>query len=139
MRPNSRGGRLIVSVPSAADLLDNVRHALGAEPDARVRAQIERLAEHVAAIDAFPLPAETPAPAGPLHTLGAAEIARLVAARKVSVEEVARATLDRIAATERTLQAWVWVDREAVIAEAKKLDAMRAAAWPRGPLHGVPV
>jgi Asp-tRNA(Asn)/Glu-tRNA(Gln) amidotransferase A subunit family amidase len=153
-----------MSASIAAQMLSSARQILGDEPDERVRAQVERLAGHVEALNAFPLPDEAPpyfpardplpeqpshaavhaateaqAPSGELHTLGAVEIAALIAARKVSVEEVARATLDRIAATEKSLQAWVWVDHEQVIADAKKLDAMQGAAWPRGPLHGVPV
>jgi aspartyl-tRNA(Asn)/glutamyl-tRNA(Gln) amidotransferase subunit A len=154
-----------MTTTTVAAMLDAARHALGAEPDERVRAQIERLAEHVDAVNAFPLTDETvpyfpsphpltngavspappyvsstkPAQAGQLHTLSAMEIARLVAARAVSVSEVAVAALERIAATEKSLQAWVYVDREAVLAQAKKLDAMQGAAWLRGPLHGVPV
>lgn len=97
-----------------------------------------------------PLPAFAPLPfdhvqlsaeptSGPLYTLGAAQIARLVAARQISVEDVARAVLDRIAATDDVLQAWVCVDREYVLAEARRLDAEMAAGRLPGPLCGVPV
>lgn len=78
-------------------------------------------------------------PSGPLYTLSAAQIARLVATRQVSVEEVARAVLARIAATDAALQAWACVEQDDVLVEARRLDAELAAGRPPGPLCGVPV
>ena len=53
----------------------------------------------------------------------------------VTVVSTAEATLARIAAVDPTLEAFVAVDAEAVLARARELDATE----PVGPLHGVPV
>lgn len=53
--------------------------------------------------------------------------------------EVAQACLARIDAREPEVQAWVWLDRAAVLRDAKALDAHHAAHGPVGPLHGLPV
>ncbi|MBT9291609.1 amidase [Prosthecodimorpha staleyi] len=66
----------------------------------------------------------------------AVTLARHLAAREVSAEEVVTAALDRIARLEPTLKAFITVDREGAIATACRLDA---ADRPVGPLHGLPV
>ena len=53
----------------------------------------------------------------------------------VTVVSTAEATLARIAEVDPTLEAFVAVDADAVLASARELDAME----PVGPLHGVPV
>lgn len=53
--------------------------------------------------------------------------------------ELARACLARVAAREEEVQAWAWLDEADVIAQAERLDALRATGRPIGPLHGLPV
>jgi len=66
-----------------------------------------------------------------------AETVRAIAAGETTVEAGARDCLERIEAGEAALHAWVHVDAETVLAAARALDAVPAAA--RGPLHGVPL
>jgi aspartyl-tRNA(Asn)/glutamyl-tRNA(Gln) amidotransferase subunit A len=56
--------------------------------------------------------------------------------REVSAEEACRRSLDRIAAVDPGLHAFLHVDADRAIARARALDA---AATPTGPLHGVPM
>ncbi|HMA88161.1 MAG TPA: amidase [Burkholderiales bacterium] len=71
----------------------------------------------------------------PLHELGAAELAPLLARRELSAEQLARACLERIAAREPVVRAFAHLDPERALDAARALD--RAA--PRGPLHGLPL
>ena len=57
----------------------------------------------------------------------------------LTATELAEATLDRIAARDRELNAFVHVDRTDVLAQAQAADAALAGGEDRGPLHGVPV
>jgi aspartyl-tRNA(Asn)/glutamyl-tRNA(Gln) amidotransferase subunit A len=74
-----------------------------------------------------------------LHWLGAAEAARAIAARELSPVELMKALLDRIARLDPKLNAFIRLDGEAAMAQAKAAEAEIAAGRPRGPLHGVPV
>ena len=70
----------------------------------------------------------------------AAEIAALVAAGKVSAVEVARAHLDRIAAVDARVHAFLHVDADGALAAAAVVDARRSAGEPpASPLAGVPL
>jgi aspartyl-tRNA(Asn)/glutamyl-tRNA(Gln) amidotransferase subunit A len=69
----------------------------------------------------------------------ATELAGLVAAGQVSAVEVTQAHLDRIAATDQRVHAFLQVDTEGALAAARAVDAARAAGQPLGPLAGVPV
>jgi aspartyl-tRNA(Asn)/glutamyl-tRNA(Gln) amidotransferase subunit A len=69
----------------------------------------------------------------------ATELAGLIAAGEVSAVEVTRAHLDRIAATDERVHAFLYVDTEGALAAAAAVDAARAAGAPLGPLAGVPV
>jgi aspartyl-tRNA(Asn)/glutamyl-tRNA(Gln) amidotransferase subunit A len=69
----------------------------------------------------------------------AAELAALIASGEVSAVEVAQAHLDRIAAVDGDLHAFLHVDRELVLEQARAVDARRAAGEPLGPLAGVPI
>jgi Asp-tRNA(Asn)/Glu-tRNA(Gln) amidotransferase A subunit family amidase len=53
--------------------------------------------------------------------------------------ELTQACLDRIAALEPDIQAWAHLDRNLALAQARALDARRAAGERLGPLHGLPV
>jgi len=74
-----------------------------------------------------------------LTTLTAAGLAGLIAAGEVSAVEVTRAHLDRIAATDHRVHAFLQVDTDGAAAAAAAVDAARAAGQPLGPLAGVPV
>lgn len=79
------------------------------------------------------------APPGTLTAMSATALAGLVASGEVSAVEVARAHLDRIAATDDRVHAFLHVDRDGALAAAAAVDAARAAGQPLGPLAGVPV
>src|SRR5437870_4227847 len=68
--------------------------------------------------------------------LPATELVGLIAARKVSSEELTRGFLERIARYDPLLRAFITVDAERALAEARTADA---SPEPTGPLHGVPV
>ncbi len=73
-----------------------------------------------------------------LHYLTIAEAARRIAGRKLSPVELTRACLDRIAATDGVLHAFIAVTAERAMAEAKQAEQEIARGNYRGPLHGVP-
>ena len=73
--------------------------------------------------------------AGPDNTLSAREAARRIATGDISSEALVRACLDRIAAREEFVAAWIHLDPEQALAEAR----LRDREAPRTPLHGVPV
>jgi Asp-tRNA(Asn)/Glu-tRNA(Gln) amidotransferase A subunit family amidase len=64
--------------------------------------------------------------------------AEIVAGRRSAVE-VTRQSLDRIAATDGKLHAWVHVAAERALAEAAAIDAARGRGEPLGALAGVPL
>lgn len=67
------------------------------------------------------------------------EIAAGYRARTFSPAEVTRAALDRIAATDPFIHAWVEVAAEEALAAAAAAERELAAGIDRGPLHGVPI
>jgi len=67
------------------------------------------------------------------YELTASEASALIADRKLSVEELARSTLDYIAAREPVIRAWSHVDPDLVLRNARELDKTA----PRSPLHGL--
>lgn len=69
----------------------------------------------------------------------ATDLARLVAEKSVSSEEVVRAFLARIDAVNGPLNAVVRRLDDDALAEARRADAELARGERRGPLHGVPV
>ena len=74
----------------------------------------------------------------PLHRRHATAIARAVATRELSAEEVATAHLDRIAALDEPIGAYLHVTRERALQRARRVDAA-VASGERLPLAGVPV
>ena len=73
------------------------------------------------------------------NELTVAEAARAIAERRLTAVELAEACLDRIQALDERLKAWVYVDRETVLADAQAADAAVSANRALGPLHGVPI
>ena len=74
-----------------------------------------------------------------VHRLDASAIAAAVAARKLSAEEVTSAHLDRIAALDLSVRAYLHVTAERALAQARRVDEAIAAGRPAPPLAGVPV
>ncbi|KWV32519.1 Asp-tRNA(Asn)/Glu-tRNA(Gln) amidotransferase subunit GatA [Micromonospora rifamycinica] len=74
-----------------------------------------------------------------LTRMTATELAGLVAAGETSAVEVTRAHLDRIAAVDDRVHAFLHVDSEGALTAARAVDERRAAGEQLGPLAGVPV
>jgi aspartyl-tRNA(Asn)/glutamyl-tRNA(Gln) amidotransferase subunit A len=70
-----------------------------------------------------------------LTRLTAADLAGRIAAREVSAVEVAQAHLDRVAAVDERVHAFLHVDAEGALAQARRVDAGEIS----GPLAGVPL
>ncbi|MDA1127608.1 MAG: amidase [Chloroflexi bacterium] len=74
-----------------------------------------------------------------LHELSAAELARQIRDKNIGPVEVAQSLLERMDALEPGLEAWVRVDRETVLADAKQRQQELDSGAKIGPLHGVPI
>jgi aspartyl-tRNA(Asn)/glutamyl-tRNA(Gln) amidotransferase subunit A len=74
-----------------------------------------------------------------LTRLTAAELAGAVATGETSAVEVAQAHLDRIAAVDGSVRAFLHVDADGALAAARAVDDARAAGRPLSPLAGVPL
>jgi aspartyl-tRNA(Asn)/glutamyl-tRNA(Gln) amidotransferase subunit A len=71
--------------------------------------------------------------------LTAAATAEAIAAGTLTAVEVTEAHLARIDAVDEKVHAFLHVDREGALAQARAVDAKRAAGEPLGPLAGVPL
>ena len=80
-----------------------------------------------------------PSTSSELTELGVRELADLTRKRVVAAEEVVRSHLARIEALDGGLGAFVYVDAEGSLAEARRVDAASARGRTPGPLHGVPI
>ena len=69
------------------------------------------------------------------NELSAVAAARRIARRELTAEALVRACLERIEAREAVVGAWIQLDAEAALAEARALDAGPL----RGVLHGLPL
>ena len=74
-----------------------------------------------------------------LNYLSATSMAELVRQKKISPVELAQAHLDRIAQVNPKLNAFVQVDVDRVLQEARASESAFARGEIRGPLHGVPL
>ncbi|MDS1272012.1 Asp-tRNA(Asn)/Glu-tRNA(Gln) amidotransferase subunit GatA [Lipingzhangella sp. LS1_29] len=77
--------------------------------------------------------------AGTLIELTAAELAAAIRSGETSSEEVTRAYLDRITQVDDAVGAFLHVDAEGALAQARGVDERRASGTELGPLAGVPV
>lgn len=68
-----------------------------------------------------------------------AELASKVRSREISAVELTRAALDRIAALDESLNAWVVVDGSRAMAEAASVDERLVSGQGVGPLAGIPI
>lgn len=71
----------------------------------------------------------------PPNQLPAWQAVRQLARRELRAEDLARACLDRVAERDAAVHAFAHIDADAVLAQARELDAGAV----RGPLHGVPL
>src|SRR5208282_4579413 len=74
-----------------------------------------------------------------LFTLPAARMAAAIRSREISPVEIARAHLDRIAALDPLLNAFVTVTAEMALSTAKRAEAAVLEGDALGPLHGIPL
>lgn len=72
-----------------------------------------------------------------LHLCTAIEIHDLIRKERVTVQEYARALVERFDERNHEVKAWAHFDNKTILAEAKRLDEMPRAS--RGPLHGVAI
>ena len=71
--------------------------------------------------------------------LSAAESASSIRRRELSSMELVESLLNRIDALEPRLNAWVYLDRESVLSEARQKQSALDSGIGPGPLHGVPI
>ena len=76
---------------------------------------------------------------GDLTTLSAVQAAEAIRDGRLTSEALVGQFLDRIEATEDTVRAWAWIERDHALEQAREADRIRRAGRPTGPLHGVPV
>jgi aspartyl-tRNA(Asn)/glutamyl-tRNA(Gln) amidotransferase subunit A len=69
----------------------------------------------------------------------AVELAGLMTSGQASSVEITQAHLDRIAAVEGAVHAFLYVDTDGALAQARAVDERRAAGEELGPLAGVPL
>ena len=74
-----------------------------------------------------------------MSILGIAEAADLIAARKLSPVELTQSCLDRVAALDGTLHAFILPTPERAMADARAAEASIMRDGPRGPMHGIPI
>jgi aspartyl-tRNA(Asn)/glutamyl-tRNA(Gln) amidotransferase subunit A len=77
--------------------------------------------------------------ASDLTRLTAAQTGAAIAAGEISAVETTRAHLERIAAVDSRVHAFLHVDADGALAAAAAVDARRAAGEQLGPLAGVPI
>lgn len=71
--------------------------------------------------------------------LSAKEAIQAIEDGEISSEELVKACLDRIVEYDETIGAWVHLDPEYALEQARALDEVRQQGGSQGPLHGIPV
>ena len=74
-----------------------------------------------------------------LHKLGVAYAAKQIRDGQLSSSDLAQALLKRVESLDDALQAWVTIDREEALSEARRRDEELDSGAPIGPLHGIPL
>jgi len=74
-----------------------------------------------------------------LHSLSAADGARLIREGVISSEQLVEACLARVREIDGQVQAWAFLDPDHALAQARAADELRLSGQPTGSLHGVPV
>ncbi len=80
-----------------------------------------------------------PAPDKPLYHLSIHEAQRLIQSHQLSPVELTRSVLERIAAVDGKLHAFINLMAESAMEEARAAEAEIVSGNWRGPLHGIPV
>jgi Asp-tRNA(Asn)/Glu-tRNA(Gln) amidotransferase A subunit family amidase len=75
----------------------------------------------------------------PILDLSACSLVDRMRRGELAAVETMRAFVDRIAALDPKLSAFAYLDPDAALAAAKRVDRTRAAGLAAGPLHGLPV
>ncbi len=73
------------------------------------------------------------------NTLSASDAIRKIRDGTLTSEEIISACLARIDQTDDQIKAWVHLDRDIALAQAREKDAIRQSGKPMGALHGIPV
>jgi len=71
--------------------------------------------------------------------LSASEAVRQIKRKDLSPVTLVQSLLDRIDSLEPALKAWVYLDREEVLSEARRKEQEVGSGTTLGPLHGVPI
>lgn len=74
-----------------------------------------------------------------LAQMTAAEAAEAIRAGQITSEELVAACLERISSLEERVGAWVFLDHELALTQAREADLARREGRALGPLHGIPV
>jgi Asp-tRNA(Asn)/Glu-tRNA(Gln) amidotransferase A subunit family amidase len=74
-----------------------------------------------------------------LHALSAVEGARLIRDGVITSEQLVEACLARVAAVDKDVEAWAFLDPEHALGQARAADEVRMSGRAIGRLHGVPV
>lgn len=74
----------------------------------------------------------------PRADLSAAEMGQHLRAGRVTAEALARSALERVAAMDGELHAFITVTEARALADARRADAELEAGIDRGPMHGIP-
>ena len=69
----------------------------------------------------------------------AAELVELLRNGKVTSRSLVEQSFARIDETEADIQAWAYLDKDAALARADEMDAIRYTGRPMGALHGIPI
>ncbi|EFY97373.2 amidase domain protein [Metarhizium robertsii] len=72
-----------------------------------------------------------------LYKLSATQAAGLIRTNQLSAQDYAKALLDRVRERDPQVRAWAYLDENAILKQARKLDALPPEK--RGPLHGIAV
>jgi Asp-tRNA(Asn)/Glu-tRNA(Gln) amidotransferase A subunit family amidase len=74
-----------------------------------------------------------------LNWLSASDAAHAIRDGAITCEQLVQACLGRVREAEERVQAWVHLDEEHALAQARARDEERREGRPTGPLHGLPV
>ncbi len=74
-----------------------------------------------------------------LIELSATQALEKIRAGEINSEELVKACLGRIDQVDADIEAWAHLNPEFAIDQARRLDTLRQAGGPVGPLHGIPV
>ena len=67
------------------------------------------------------------------------ECVAAIKAGTLTSEKLVQECLDHIEATDKDIKAWVFLDRDYAMEQARKMDDLRRRGKPTGALHGIPV